>query len=61
MTTKQNGHKDDEQLEGVGPEGTIPNSEDGIAVSSTKEPSNFEPEEDTPEGDTPVENGNGGA
>ncbi|WP_181033620.1 hypothetical protein [Arthrobacter sp. SX1312] len=47
--TKQDGQEDDEQAEGVGPEGTIPDSEDGIAVSSTEEPSNFEPEEDTPD------------
>ncbi|WP_181035146.1 hypothetical protein [Arthrobacter sp. B0490] len=49
MTTKQDGPEDDGQREGVGPEGTIPDSGDGIAVSSTKEPSNFEPEEDTPD------------
>ena len=29
-----------------GPEGTIPESADGISASSTGEPSNFEPEED---------------
>ncbi|MCC9172991.1 hypothetical protein [Arthrobacter sp. zg-Y179] len=29
-----------------GPEGTIPQSEDGIAAASTEEASNFEPEED---------------
>ncbi len=56
MVSKQDDHEDDEQAEGVGPEGTIPDSEDGIAVSSTEEPSNFEPEEDNPDKD-----GNGGA
>jgi len=30
----------------TGPEGTIPDSEDGVAAASTDEPSNFEPEED---------------
>ena len=29
-----------------GPEGTIPQSEDGISAASTEEASNFEPEED---------------
>lgn len=28
------------------PEGTIPNSEDGVGATSTDEPSSFEPEED---------------
>ncbi|MBO0897673.1 MULTISPECIES: hypothetical protein [Arthrobacter] len=30
----------------TGPEGTIPDTEDGVAAASTDEPSNFEPEED---------------
>lgn len=32
------------------PEGTIPNTEDGVGATSTEEPSSFEPEED-PEAD----------
>ena len=32
---------------GTGPEGTIPDSDDGVAAASTEEASNFEPEEDT--------------
>lgn len=36
--------KDGEQT--TGPEGTIPDSKDGVAAASTDEPSNFEPEED---------------
>lgn len=35
-----------ESSEGVGPDGTIPASSDGVAAGSTDEPSNFEPEED---------------
>ncbi len=35
--------KDSESTE---PEGTIPNSEDGVGLTSTDEPNNFEPEED---------------
>lgn len=31
---------------GAGPEGTIPDSGDGVAAASTEEASNFEPEED---------------
>ena len=31
---------------GTGPEGTIPESSDGVAAASTDEASNFEPEED---------------
>ncbi|MCC3267034.1 hypothetical protein MUG94_11885 [Arthrobacter gengyunqii] len=37
-------HKDSEGT--TGPEGTIPDTEDGIAAASTDEASNFEPEED---------------
>lgn len=40
--------KDSESTE---PEGTIPNSEDGVGATSTDEPSSFEPEED-PDNDT---------
>jgi hypothetical protein len=28
------------------PEGTIPNNDDGVGVTTTEEPSSFEPEED---------------
>ncbi|WP_200907580.1 hypothetical protein [Arthrobacter sp. Edens01] len=31
---------------GAGPEGTIPETGDGVAASSTEEASSFEPEED---------------
>lgn len=44
--TEHQGHKDDDQVEGTGPEGTIPDSDDGVAVGSTDEPSHFEVEED---------------
>lgn len=30
-----------------GPEGTIPESEDGVGAGVTKEPNHFEPEEDS--------------
>lgn len=30
----------------TGPEGTIPDSKDGVAAASTGKPSHFEPEED---------------
>ncbi|MCC9203479.1 hypothetical protein [Arthrobacter sp. zg-Y769] len=36
----------DQSKTGQGPDGTIPQSEDGIAAASTEEASNFEPEED---------------
>jgi len=32
--------------EGTGPEGTIPESDDGVAVGAMDEPNQFEPEED---------------
>lgn len=38
------------------PEGTIPNTEDGVGITTTEEPSSFEPEED-PEKDS--ESGDG--
>lgn len=38
------GEKDENS--GAGPEGTIPETDDGVAASSTEEASNFEPEED---------------
>jgi hypothetical protein len=31
------------------PEGTIPNNEDGVGITTTEEPSSFEPEEDPDE------------
>lgn len=44
------GHDGAEDAQGVGPEGTIPASKDGVAAGSTDEPSNFEPEEDDGDG-----------
>lgn len=42
-----NGPRDaEENSDGVGPEGTIPENSDGIAAGSTDEPNSFEPEED---------------
>ena len=35
-----------EQEDGTGPEGTIPDTPDGIGATTLDEPSNFEPEED---------------
>ncbi len=35
-----------EQPDGAGPEGTIPAGGDGVAVTSSDEPSHFNPEED---------------
>ena len=43
-TEKEAGRED--QTGSKGPEGTIPQSEDGIAAASSEEASNFEPEED---------------
>ncbi|WP_155850241.1 hypothetical protein [Arthrobacter sp. Br18] len=40
-----------EHGQGAGPEGTIPDTADGIGATSTEEPSNFEPEEDAPKED----------
>lgn len=45
--TEQDKTHDDQ---GAGPEGTIPESSDGVAAGSTDEPSNFEPEEDDGDG-----------
>ncbi|QOD08558.1 hypothetical protein [Rathayibacter toxicus] len=39
----------DDKGEGVGTEGTIPDSEDGLAVGVTGEVSSFTPEEDPPD------------
>ncbi|MER1995604.1 MAG: hypothetical protein ABTA24_03780 [Arthrobacter sp.] len=38
--------EDQDKNGGTGPEGTIPESNDGVAAASTEEASNFEPEED---------------
>ncbi|WP_162838430.1 hypothetical protein [Arthrobacter sp. RIT-PI-e] len=46
MSTEGIEHKDADDAEGVGPEGTIPASGDGIAAGSTDEANHFEPEED---------------
>jgi hypothetical protein len=43
----EDGGTNNHPSDGAGPEGTIPETEDGIAASSTDEASNFEPEEDT--------------
>ncbi|MHA7262702.1 hypothetical protein ACX80W_05785 [Arthrobacter sp. TMN-37] len=43
MTETPNGRGQDD---GAGPEGTIPDSADGIGATTLDEPSNFEPEED---------------
>lgn len=46
MGEKEAGREDRKDTGSQGPEGTIPQSEDGIAAASTEEASNFEPEED---------------
>lgn len=48
MTSEAEGRKDNEQNDegGKGPEGSIPDSPEGIGASTTDERSNFEPEED---------------
>ena len=48
MGSEQNANKDHSKdgENTTGPEGTIPDTEDGVAAASTGEPSNFEPEED---------------
>ena len=38
--------QDPKETGSQGPDGTIPQSDDGIAAASTEEASNFEPEED---------------
>ena len=45
-TEKEAGRGEQQETGSQGPEGTIPQSEDGIAAASTDEASNFEPEED---------------
>lgn len=35
-----------EESDKTEPEGTIPNSEDGVGATTTDEPNSFEPEED---------------
>jgi hypothetical protein len=48
MGSEQNANKDHSKdgENTTGPEGTIPDTKDGVAAASTDEPSNFEPEED---------------
>ena len=47
MSTEGTRHEDaDDAPQGLGPEGTIPVSDDGVAAGAIDEPSNFEPEED---------------
>jgi hypothetical protein len=46
MSTEGTGRNDTDETDGIGPEGTIPVSDDGVAAGSTDEASNFEPEED---------------
>ncbi len=54
MTETPNGKKDtDAQDTGAGPEGTIPDNQEGIGATTLDEPSNFEPEEDDVEGGEP--------
>ena len=48
MTINQDSQKKDEQEDGAGPDGSIPDTGDGIALTTTDEPSNFNPEEDAP-------------
>ncbi|WP_173401068.1 hypothetical protein [Arthrobacter sp. H41] len=43
--------RNNEHEQGTGPEGTIPDTENGIGATTTDEPSNFEPEEDEPKDD----------
>ncbi|NJC22773.1 hypothetical protein BJ994_001849 [Arthrobacter pigmenti] len=52
MTSEPRDHDKDaqgEESKSTEPEGTIPNSEDGVGATSTDEPSSFEPEEDPDE------------
>jgi hypothetical protein len=60
MTETPNGKKQDSdgrdasgQDTGAGPEGTIPDNQEGIGATTLDEPSNFEPEEDDVEGGEP--------
>ncbi|WP_342024222.1 hypothetical protein AAE021_03210 [Arthrobacter citreus] len=48
MGSEQNANKDHSKdgENTTGPEGTIPDTKDGVAAASTDEASNFEPEED---------------
>ncbi|MHA7146114.1 hypothetical protein ACX80U_15510 [Arthrobacter sp. TmT3-37] len=51
MSTEGSKQNDTEDATGgLGPEGTIPVSDDGVAAGSTDEASNFEPEEDDGDG-----------
>ena len=51
MPDPSRNNENSEHEQGTGPEGTIPDTENGIGVTSTDEPSNFEPEEDEPKDD----------
>ena len=48
MSTEGTRHEDaDDAPQGLGPEGTIPVSDDGVAAGAMDDASNFEPEEDS--------------
>ncbi|WP_173400622.1 hypothetical protein [Arthrobacter sp. H20] len=47
MTDQPNQEDTNADEKSKGPEGTIPESEDGIGAGVTKEANNFEPEEDS--------------
>lgn len=51
--TNERERPDDAKDDGVGPDGTIPDTEKGLAAGYSDEHSNFEPEEDQGEGDEP--------
>lgn len=51
MTDTPGGTDNDEKDGGTGPEGTIPDTANGIGATTLDEPSNFEPEEDDTETD----------
>lgn len=55
MTDTPSGDHGNDQGEGAGPEGTIPDTPNGIGATTLDEPSNFEPEEDDVDtgGDSP--------
>lgn len=52
MTSDSRGHEEEAQGEDSSrtePEGSIPNTDDGVGATATEEPSSFEPEEDPDE------------
>ena len=56
MTSDSRDHDQDAQGKDstrTEPEGSIPNTEDGVGSTTTEEPSSFEPEED-PESDSDI-------